>query len=140
MRETPASSRKMVTSRAGWLGMARDEESRAYLQQRLNLLSKLMFWSFLALMLFLAGAYVRYPDLAPEHNVVIFGTGATGLAVMGGTLAFVAAWFLGRALAAARDGRSGPAITGGALGGLCAIGSAGCLAAASVFAILTRLT
>jgi hypothetical protein len=95
----------------------------------------------LAIILVLAasGAVVFYGLLLDRSGQNVAFTVA-GLAVMGGTLAFVAAWFLGRALSAARDGRSGPAITGGALGGLCAIGSAGCLAAASVFAILTRLT
>jgi hypothetical protein len=43
-------------------------------------------------------------------------------------------------MTAARAGRSAVAIGGSAIGGLCAIGAAGCLAAASVFAILTRLT
>lgn len=63
-----------------------------------------------------------------------------GLVVFGLTMAFVAAWFLGRALTDARWGRSGGAILGGLVGGLCAIGAAMSLAAASVFAILTRLT
>src|SRR5688572_29149178 len=80
-----ASSHRLVAQSGHALrASASDEETRAYLQERITLFAKLMFWSFLALMLFLAGAYVRYPDLAPEHNVVIFGTGATGLAVMGG--------------------------------------------------------
>jgi hypothetical protein len=91
------------------------------------------------LVLVASGAVVFYGLLLDRSGQNVAFTVA-GLAVMGGTLAFVAAWFLGRALTAARDGRSGPAITGGALGGLRAIGSAGCLAAASVFAILTRLT
>ena len=63
-----------------------------------------------------------------------------GLAVFGLTLAFIAAWFLVRALTDARWGRSGGALLGGLAGGLFAIGAAVSLAAASVFAILTRLT
>ena len=63
-----------------------------------------------------------------------------GLVVFGLTMAFMAAWFLGRALTDARWGRSGGAILGGMAGGLFAIGSAMSLAAASIFAILTRLT
>jgi hypothetical protein len=86
-----------------------------------------------------SGAVVFYGLLLDRSGQNVAFTVA-GLAVMGGTLAFVAAWFLGRALAAARQGRGAPAITGAALGGFCAIGAAGCLAAASVFAILTRLT
>lgn len=63
-----------------------------------------------------------------------------GLAVLGLSLAFIAAWFLVRALTDARWGRSGGALLGGIAGGLFAIGAAMALAAASVFAILTRLT
>lgn len=63
-----------------------------------------------------------------------------GLAVFGITLAFISAWFLKRALSDARWGRTGGAILGGIAGGVCAIGAAMSLAAASVFAILTRLT
>ena len=63
-----------------------------------------------------------------------------GLVVFGLAMAFVAAWFLGRALTDARWGRSGGALLGGLAGGLFAIGSAMALAAASIFAILTRLT
>jgi hypothetical protein len=86
-----------------------------------------------------SGAVVFYGLLLDRSGQNVAFTVA-GLAVMGGTLAFVAAWFLGRALAAARQGHGAPSLTGAVLGGLCAIGSAGCLAAASVFAILTRLT
>ena len=63
-----------------------------------------------------------------------------GLVVFGLAMAFIAAWFLGRALTDARWGRSGGALLGGLAGGLFAIGSAMSLAAASIFAILTRLT
>lgn len=63
-----------------------------------------------------------------------------GLVVLGLTMAFIAAWFLGRALTDARWGRSAGAILGGLAGGLFAIGAAMSLAAASIFAILTRLT
>jgi hypothetical protein len=63
-----------------------------------------------------------------------------GLLVFGLAMAFIAAWFLSRALTDARWGRSGGALLGGLAGGLFAIGSAMSLAAASIFAILTRLT
>lgn len=63
-----------------------------------------------------------------------------GLAVFGLTLIFVAAWFLANALRDAKWGRVGRAVFGGFAGGVFAIGAAGSLAAASVFAILTRLT
>jgi hypothetical protein len=63
-----------------------------------------------------------------------------GLVVLGVTAAFVAAWFLQRALADARWGRGARALLGSLAGGIFAIGAAMSLAAASVFAILTRLT
>ena len=62
-----------------------------------------------------------------------------GLTVLGLTSAFVAAWFLIAALTAARWGHGARAIGGGLMGGLFAIASAMSLAAASAFAILTRL-
>jgi hypothetical protein len=62
-----------------------------------------------------------------------------GLIVFGLSMAFIAAWFLGRALTDARWGRTAGALMGGLAGGLFAVGAAMSLAAASVFAILTRL-
>ena len=59
-----------------------------------------------------------------------------GLAVLGLTLAFIAAWFLTRALTDARWGRAGGSLLGAAVGGLFAIAAAGCLAAASVFTFI----
>jgi hypothetical protein len=56
-----------------------------------------------------------------------------GLAVLGLTLAFTSAWFLARALTDARWGRTGGSLLGAAAGGLAALASAGCLAAASIF-------
>lgn len=63
-----------------------------------------------------------------------------GLVVLGLTLAFIASWFLARALQDARWGRTAGALLGGLVGGMFAIGAAMSLAAASIFAILTRLT
>ena len=62
-----------------------------------------------------------------------------GLLVFGLCLVFGAAWLLGRALTDARRGRTGGALLGGLAGGLCAIGAAMSLAAASIFAIVTGL-
>jgi hypothetical protein len=56
-----------------------------------------------------------------------------GLTVFGLTLAFIAAWFLSRALSDARWGRSGGAVAGALAGGVLALGAAMSLAAASVF-------
>lgn len=59
-----------------------------------------------------------------------------GLAVLGLTLAFISAWFLGRALTDARWGRTGGSLLGAAMGGLFALAAAGCLAVASVFTFI----
>lgn len=56
-----------------------------------------------------------------------------GLAVCGLTMAFIASWFLARALSDARWGRSGGAVVGAFAGGIFAVGAAMTLAAASVF-------
>ena len=59
-----------------------------------------------------------------------------GLAVLGLTLAFTSAWFLSRALTDARWGHTGGSLMGAAVGGLFALASAGCLAAASIFTFI----
>jgi hypothetical protein len=56
-----------------------------------------------------------------------------GLAVFGLTSAFIASWFLARALTDARWGRSGGAVVGAFAGGIFALSAAMTLAAASVF-------
>ena len=68
----------MVT-RAWWLGMASDEESRAHLQQRLELLSKLMFWSFVALVGTMLGLYEMYPRLRPARQDAIYAIAFVGM-------------------------------------------------------------
>ncbi|MEJ7604314.1 MAG: serine/threonine-protein kinase [Kofleriaceae bacterium] len=57
-------------------------EGRAYLQTRLTLFTKLMFWSFVTLCVFLGSMYLRYPGLSPPRNELIFGAAVVGLAVM----------------------------------------------------------
>ena len=59
-----------------------------------------------------------------------------GLAVLGLVLAFTSAWFLTRALTDARWGRTAGSLLGAAMGGLCAVAAAGCLAAAAVFTFI----
>jgi hypothetical protein len=59
-----------------------------------------------------------------------------GLAVLGLSLAFTAAWFLGRALTDARWGRTAGSLLGAVMGGLAAMAAAGCLAIASIFAFV----
>jgi eukaryotic-like serine/threonine-protein kinase len=75
-------SRRLLT-RAGWLGMSTDEESRAYLQERLVLLSRLLFWSFAALLVGMVLLYRAYPKIEPIENRTIYETALVGLAVLG---------------------------------------------------------
>jgi serine/threonine-protein kinase len=74
----------MVSTRAAWRG-SDDEESRAYLQSRLTVLSRLMFWSFAVLLGGMVLLYRQYPGLEPEDNgriYVIAGAGVLILAVV----------------------------------------------------------
>jgi serine/threonine-protein kinase len=84
MAETPAGSRKMVSTRRSWRG-ADDEESRAQLQSRLTVLSRLMFWSFAVLLGGMVSLYRQYPLLEPAQNdriYLIAGIGVLILAVV----------------------------------------------------------
>ena len=80
----------------------------------------------------LSGLVVLYGLILDRSGQNIAFTVA-GLAVLGLTLAFTSAWFLGRALTDARWGRSTGSLLGAAMGGLFALASAGCLALASIF-------
>ena len=71
----------MVT-RAWWLGMASDEESRSHLQSRLVVLSQLLFWAYGALIIMMALLYLRFPDIEPEHNNKIYGLGVFGMLLL----------------------------------------------------------
>ncbi|HEY5927918.1 MAG TPA: serine/threonine-protein kinase [Kofleriaceae bacterium] len=79
MAEPPAQSRKMLTARAGWMALQRDEESRAYLQSRLAVLSKLMFWSFVVLLGSMVGLYAQYPGIEPPENNKIYVVATIGV-------------------------------------------------------------
>lgn len=83
-----------------------------------------------------SGAVVFYGLVLDRTGQNIAFTVA-GLAVLGITLAFVAAWFLTTSMRAARRG-SGSAIVGSVLGGLVAIAASMSLAAAAIFFLLTR--
>ena len=68
-----------------WAGATTPEEARAYLQARLNVYSKVMFWSFVALLVFLSLAYrfsLKGPWHQPRYVEVVFGGSAILLAVM----------------------------------------------------------
>ena len=59
-----------------------EDDARAYLQTRMTLFSKLMFWSIVALLVFLSAMYETYPKLKPVYNDVIFVGAAALLGVM----------------------------------------------------------
>jgi serine/threonine-protein kinase len=62
-----------------------DQETRAFLQERITLLFKLMFWSLSALIGFLAGLYTLDPDNAPALRQWVYLQSAIGL----GSMAFI---------------------------------------------------
>jgi serine/threonine-protein kinase len=68
--------------RSGWLAMASDEESRAYLQERLEVLSSLMFWSFIVLLSFTYLMYFGYPEIKPPEEDTICYFSVLGLVVL----------------------------------------------------------
>jgi len=67
---------------AAWRSDPSDEEGRAYLQTRMTLFSRLMFWSFIALLVFLIGLYQLYPNVKPRDNDIIVIGGGLLLGVM----------------------------------------------------------
>lgn len=75
-----ARSRQML--RAPWSTGASEEESRAYLHARVMVLWRLMFWCFLALVVFLACAYTVYPHVQPERQELVYIAFAFGLVVI----------------------------------------------------------
>jgi hypothetical protein len=77
----PARSRRLL--RVPWSSGSSEEESRAYLQTRLTLLFKLMFWCFSTLLAFLASMYVLYPAVRPEYNDYVAAGFIFGLVNLG---------------------------------------------------------
>jgi hypothetical protein len=71
-----------VAAVAGPLRYASEDEARAYLQTRLQLLSRLMFGSFIALLLGMLLLYWAYPLLEPTHNRYIYIISLAGLALL----------------------------------------------------------
>ncbi len=68
--------------RALWTPSRNDEEARAYLQTRLTVYAKAMFWSFVVLLAFLRTMYWAYPSKEPQNGNYIFVGAAVGLAAM----------------------------------------------------------
>ncbi len=76
----PGRSKRLL--RTPWAATSSEAESRAYLQGRLGVFSKVMFWAFLALLAFMALLYERYPDIEPHLQDVIYVVATVALAVL----------------------------------------------------------
>jgi serine/threonine-protein kinase len=76
----PARSRQML--RAPWGSGASEDEARAYLHARMLVLWRLMFWCFVVLVVFLAGAYAVYPEIQPVRQSYVYLGFAAGLVSM----------------------------------------------------------
>ena len=59
-----------------------EEEAREYLQTRLAVFSKLVFWSFVALLAFLFLLYYQYPSIQPQNQPIIYGVAVIALAIL----------------------------------------------------------
>jgi eukaryotic-like serine/threonine-protein kinase len=68
--------------RAPWSSGSSEEEARAYLQARLTVLYKLMFWCFLVLIGFLWLVYWAHPEIEPALQIWINAAFVAGLAIM----------------------------------------------------------
>src|SRR5437016_1388399 len=75
-------SRSRRSMRAAWSLARSEEEARTYLQARLTVLFKVMFWSFVALVAFLWLLYHTYPLIEPAYNEYVYALAAGGLVVM----------------------------------------------------------
>jgi serine/threonine-protein kinase len=71
----------MTAGQVIWAGSSNEEEARAYLQARLAVLFKVMFWSLVALLGFVWGLYAIYPT-TPGHSRLVYLVSLVGLAMM----------------------------------------------------------
>jgi hypothetical protein len=65
-----------------WSPTASREEVRASLQQRLTLFSKLLFWIFGTLLVFVLGLYEIYPDTRPVRVAIVHDVALVGIAIL----------------------------------------------------------
>jgi serine/threonine-protein kinase len=70
-RQLLAQSPTVLWAASASAGGAADA-ARSYLQARLAVFSKLMFWSMVTLLVFLTAMYRTYPKVKPENNDIIF--------------------------------------------------------------------
>ena len=79
----PRGAAKRGTARlAPWSPTASREEVRAYVQQRLAMFSKVWFWCFSILIVFVIGLYEVYPSIRPARAEVVLAAAATGLGAL----------------------------------------------------------
>jgi len=78
----PSRSRRLLAQRGRESPLSINEGGRAYLQARMTLYSRLMFWSIVALLVFLTAMYETYPEIKPRRNHVIFIGATLALGVM----------------------------------------------------------
>jgi eukaryotic-like serine/threonine-protein kinase len=71
------------TRLAPWSPTASHEELRDYFEERLALFSKLMFWIFWVLVIFVIALYELHPEIKPERAAIILYCAITGLVFLG---------------------------------------------------------
>jgi hypothetical protein len=76
-----ARSRHNIRRIAGW-GAQSEEEARDYLQKRLAVFSKTLFFAFVALVIFLFAMYAAYPTIEPRNQTIVYGTATLALAIL----------------------------------------------------------
>jgi serine/threonine-protein kinase len=81
MVETAGSSSRLLAGVR--IGMATNEESRQSLQQRLVVLSRLLFWSFIVLIVGMVLLYRAFPGIEPHHQNLIYQGSLGGLVLLG---------------------------------------------------------
>ena len=80
----PSRSRRLLAQSrtAVWRTTPSDDDGRGYLQTRMTLFSKLMFWSIVALLVFLTAMYETYPEIEPAHQGLILRGAIVMLGIM----------------------------------------------------------
>jgi len=77
------SGRLLAQSRAThWSSGSSTDDARSYLQARMALFSKLMFWSFVALLVFLTAMFRLYPRIEPKDFDIVFAGATVLLGIM----------------------------------------------------------
>ncbi len=74
------SSKRLI---APWRATSTDEEARAALQERLIVLSRLMFWSFVVLLVMMVLLYRAHPWLEPARDRDVYKVAGIGLTLLG---------------------------------------------------------